>query len=526
MIDKPLQQIGSQLQAKKPHMPHFLTEIHVQGIRGIQDLRVPFDYPVSVIAGGNASGKSTVLFVAACAYRVPGTGVKDFVPSTLFKDYRPGTSEREDSRGETTLDFNYVTPEGQRAMRWRRSKGWNRSYFGRKGVEQPQRPVYLRTLSNLGNPSEVRGVPSMSRADSPPRVRPMTAAQIAFAQQMLPFNYGEVVNLSSGHKNLLFATQQSGTAYSELHMSAGERALLRLSQEILQLEDGLVLIDEVEAGLHPRVQRLLMLHLQQLALRRNLQIIVTSHSQVVLDSVPANGRIFLDRDAAGRVTTFPPWRDIIQNALYGQSNATLKLLCEDEAAESCLRGVLDYLNPRLGIKGESIHIGRDTGAREFPAHARAFSKFGQLANFVFVLDGDQQNSGIDEKIRGAADGRDVPILFLPGESGPEAWVWERLRPGHDNSELLLTEVAQVLGTGADDVVEEMRKLDAVYESASDSPAEIAKAKLQALAERGHRNSADICRVVARTGSGNAQGDLQILVDNLQDTIERWRADMP
>ena len=57
-------------------------------------------------------------------------------------------------------------------------------------------------------------------------------------------------------------------------MAAGERAILRLSQEITQLNGALVLIDEVETGLHPWVQQLLMLHLQQLALRNDLQIIV------------------------------------------------------------------------------------------------------------------------------------------------------------------------------------------------------------------------------------------------------------
>ena len=77
------------MQGKKPHLPHFLAGVRLKGIRGIDDLRVVFDYPVSVIAGGNATGKSTVLFAAACAYKVPGAGVKDFVPSTLFPYYRP-----------------------------------------------------------------------------------------------------------------------------------------------------------------------------------------------------------------------------------------------------------------------------------------------------------------------------------------------------------------------------------------------------------------------------------------------------
>ena len=278
------------------------------GIRGLDNLRVLFDYPVSVIAGGNATGKSTVLFAAACAYKVPGAGIKDFVPSTLFPYYNPKLGARQDVLKRITLEFNYQTPDGMHAMRWRcYHKRWNRSFFGRQNASQPERPVYLRTLSNLSNPSEVRGVLSMSRLKSEPEETPLTPSQIEFVHQMLPFRYSEVVDLSSGNKNLLFAAQEGGAAYSELHMAAGERALLRLSKEVAQLDGALVLIDEVEAGLHPWVQQLLMLHLQQLALRNDLQIIVTSHSPVILDAVPANGRIFLDRDEeSGKIIVRPP----------------------------------------------------------------------------------------------------------------------------------------------------------------------------------------------------------------------------
>ena len=121
MIERRFAKLWEQLQGKKPHLPHFLTEVSIDGIRGVEDLRVGFDYPVSVIAGGNASGKSTVLFAAACAYRVPGAGVRDFVPSTLFPDYRPSVGHRQDGRPRTTIEFQYATPEGRRAMRWRRS---------------------------------------------------------------------------------------------------------------------------------------------------------------------------------------------------------------------------------------------------------------------------------------------------------------------------------------------------------------------------------------------------------------------
>lgn len=506
------------MQGKKPHLPHFLSEIRLDGIRGFKNLRVVFDYPVSVIAGGNTTGKSTVLFAAACAYKVPGAGVRDYVPSTLFPDYRPKFGERTDMREEVTIEFNYLTRNGPLSMRWRRGKGWNRSFLGRKNASQPERQLYLRTLSNLSNPSEVRSVLNMSRLKSEPEETPLTAAQIEFAHQMLPFRYSEVVDLSDGKKHLLFASQEGGAAYSELHMAAGERAILRLSQEITQLNGALVLIDEVEAGLHPRVQQLLMLHLQQLALRNDLQIIVTSHSPVVLDSVPLNGRIFLDRDeSSGEVVVRPAYRDLIQNALYGRSNEALKLLCEDEIAEGILEGVFDYLLPQERIRWETVQIGRDTGADEFPMHARSLAKFGQLQDTVFILDGDQRGSEIEGKIQQAVNrSNNISILFLPGNATPESWVWDRLK------DIRFGVVDEQLGIDHQGLSAVMRRLDAIYDAASDTPSEIAKNKFRSLSEELRRDAADLCRIVARLEADKRDSDIQPLVNDLRGILRQWR----
>ena len=515
LIERRLQELWSQLQGKKPHLPHFLAEIRLQGIRGIHNLKATFDYPVSVVAGGNASGKSTVLFAAACAYRVPGAGVKDFVPSTLFPDYRPKSGRREDHRGEVVLNFEYATPEGHHSMRWRRrAKGWNRSFGGRKNASQPERPVYLRTLSNLSNPSEVRGVLSMSRSAQVPKETALTASQVELAHQMLPFRYSEVVKLSSGSKALLFAAQDGGGAYSELHMSAGERAILRLSQDIAQCKGALILIDELEAGLHPWVQQLLMAQLQQLALRNDLQVIVTTHSPVVLDSVPRNGRIFLERDKTGAVAVRPAYRDIIQNALYGRSGDALNLLCEDKAAEGMVQGVLDVLLPDLEMRTESVHIGRDTGADEFSSHAVAFRKFGQIRSFVFILDGDKRGSRAEEKLseHAASDS----VFFLPGRL-PEAWVWKALQQ-------FSAEEAKVLGLSKEELAAKLSQLDALYDSASDSSARIAKTKLRQLGNDLGRTEPELARVVGRLEAGKPS-DIQPLVENLKSALLRWR-DLP
>ena len=521
MIERRLEELWGNLQGKKPHLPHFLSEIRLDGIRGLNNLRVVFDYPVSVIAGGNATGKSTVLFAAACAYRTPARTeqrVSSLRPSTLFPNLRPEDGRRGDEWQEATIDFDYLTPEGGSSMQWRRSeRNWSRNYFGRKSISQPERQVHLRTLNSLNTPSRLNTsivLHSRSRRFELEET-PLTASQIEFAHQMLPFKYSEVVNFSRGSSNFLFAAQESGATYSELHMAAGERVILRLSQEITQLNGALVLIDEVEAGLHPWVQQLLMVHLQELALRNDLQIIVTSHSPVILDAVPFNGKIFLDRDElSGEVVVREPYRDLIQNALYGRSNDVLKLLCEDEIAEGILEGVYDFLLPKEGISKESVRIGRDTGVSQFPMHAETLRKFGQIHDTVFILDGDQRNGEIKNKIQHAAKSP-VEVLFLPGSGSPENWVWEKLRYIPDPE-------ASQLGINRAGLSNLINRLDALYDSASDSPSEIAKSKFRSLSDSLHRGTSEICRIIARLEADRTESDIQPLVNELQRILLQWR----
>ena len=521
MLERRLEGLWRNLQGKKPHLPHFLSEIRLDGIRGLNNLRVVFDYPVSVIAGGNATGKSTVLFAAACAYKAldrTKSRVRSFSPSSLFPDLRPEDGRRGDGWQEATIDFDYQTPEGSRSMQWRRSeKNWSRNYFRRKSTSQPERQIHLRTLNSLNSPSRLNTSITWSSRSSRFELEEtlLTASQIEFAHQMLPFKYSEVVNFSRGSSNLLFAAQEGGAAYSEFHMAAGERVILRLSQEITQLNGALVLIDEVEAGLHPWVQQLLMVHLQELALRNDLQIIVTSHSPVILDAVPFNGKIFLDRDElSGEVVVCEPYRDLIQNALYGRSNDVLKLLCEDEIAEGILEGVYDFLLPKEGISKESVRIGRDTGASQFPMHAETLRKFGQIHDTVFILDGDQRNGEIKDKIQNSAKSP-VEVLFLPGGGAPENWVWEKLRhiPDPDVSQL---------GINRAGLSNLMNRLDALYDSASDSPSEIAKSKFRSLSDSLHRRTSDICRIVARLEADQTESDIQPFVEELQRILLQWR----
>lgn len=515
MLEQELKRIWEQLRAEKSSRDTFLEEVHIRGFRGISDLRVPFSYPVTVIAGANACGKSTVLFSLACGY-------KKYTPATLFPNFRSEHSNLGDISDRIELSYSYLHEGKRLRMLLKRDQGktskdsprWRKSFLGEKEKKQPERFIYLRTLANLTNPSEVRNILQVGRSklDS----EEIDAALLALAHRILPFRYNVLQILTSKNgKDILFARREEEQycAYSEFHMSAGERAILRLSKDISLLENALILIDEIEAGLHPYTQQQLMLELQRLSLRKKLQIIVTTHSLAVLNSVPAEGRIILER-TENNVVRCPNYRDIIQKAFYGKSNDKLSILCEDSVSEGLIRGIFDNLNTELDLQHRDIDISRDTGKDEFPLHAKALAQFRLIDNFIFVLDGDARDTEI--KIREAVkpSGQIPTILFLPTNQAPELWIWDIIGKYSDEySELFKIK----------DLGREIRRSDQLFESATDKPGNIAKNKFFNFCDGFlKRDMTEVCRIVGRKESKEMRGDMCELVNSLRETVNRWR----
>ena len=516
LIDSQLRKIWDALRAEGAQRRDFLSAISIKHLRGIQDLQVQFRYPVCVLAGPNGCGKSTVLFACACAYRDPARGPRDFAPSNLFPNFaHRQQGQLADVVERTELEFAYIYGGENYTMAWKRGKSWNRSFMGRKGGEQPQRALYLRTLANLTNPSEVRGLLQLAR--KPFQTEELTADLLIFAHRILPRRYRNLSVISVQTRDLLFAEVEGDarTSYSEFHMSSGERAILRISKDISRLKGAFVLIDEVEAGLHPYTQQQAMLELQRIALRQQLQIVVASHSPVVLDSVPPEARIFLDRDAGtAEVRVAPAYRDIFQKALYGQSRDQLSILCEDAIAEAIIRGVLDVLNADMGLRHDDFVVGRNTGRDEFPSHIHTLGKFGKLKDFLMVLDGDSRD--LETKIKGVAEnyGHNAPPLFLPGDGPPEQWSWQVL---HQQT----PEYANALGLSVPDLKRRMREIEQLFEGAIQQQ-DMAKSAFWTFADELNRTAEEVARIVGRTEAEANRGDMARFRVELQEQINAWR----
>ena len=513
LIDRQLKQVWEALRAQVNQRANSLMEVRIRNLRGIDELRVPLNYPVSVLAGPNASGKSTVLFACACAYRVPGRDPRDFAPSSLFPNFTGGGTNLQDAPGETEVEFHYLDGGDRTAMIWRRGKAgkWNRSFMGRKGGRQPERQLYMRTLANLTSPSEVRSLLQLVRKEL--QTEQVTEDLLIFAHRVLPRRYRSLSRITTQTRDLLFAELEGSheAKYSEFHMSSGERAILRISKDISSLHDALILIDEVEAGLHPYTQQQAMLEFQRIALRNNLQIVVASHSPVVLKSVPTEAQLFLERDeATGQVSRVQPHRDILQKALYGQSQEQLSILCEDDVAE----GFLDVLNIKLSLRHDDFVIGKDTGKDEFQGHIRTLGKFKILDDFVLVLDGDARKNEASLKSAAAEFGSAIQPLFLPGEGPPESWIWKIL-------ETRFEAYTDLLGIASTDLDQRMRIIMQLVVGRVQQQ-NLYKVALEELSYELDRTTVDIARIVGRSEAQRGNIDVAPFLAQLEEQISTWR----
>ena len=466
LIAKQFEEVWNALRAESAQASDSLENVRIRNLRGIRELEVRFRYPVSVVAGANGCGKSTLLVACACAYGAPLGRGPGLGPADLFPDFAGGRDRLTDAATEAELEF-WGTAEGDRFLTtWRRQGGrWERSHSAGSEVPDAERHVYLRTQDLLF--AELKGDPPAK--------------------------------------------------YSEFHMSSGERSILRISKDLSLLDRALVLIDEIEAGLHPHAQQLLMLELQRLALRRKLQIVVATHSPVVLASVPPEGRIVLERDErTGEVAVGPPYRDIFQKALYGQSRDQLSILCEDAVAEGVIRGILDVLSIRMDLRNDDFVIGRNTGRDEFPGHVRTLGKFDKLWDFVIVLDGDSRDKA--SPIAQAAQEFSHPLkpLFLPGDGPPEAWIWRRFERAPDD-------YAPLLGMTASVMRARHREIEQLFEGRVRNRADSAKGALEAFCNALERMVPDVARLVGRREAERGGGDgMAAFVGQLKEQIEAWR----
>jgi putative AbiEii toxin of type IV toxin-antitoxin system len=203
---------------------------------------------------------------------------------------------------------------------------------------------------------------------------------------------------------------QAGQEYSGFHQGGGETTIAELLKADFS-QYSLVLIDEIESSLHPRVQRRLIRDLATKCRERELQVILTTHSPYVLDELPSEARAYIMVTHSGsREIVYGVSPEFAMTKMDEVPQHECDLYVEDQRAATMLMEILAYHHADLVLRCRPIicgpssvgqALGQMVAGKRFPGPSCVF------------LDGDQ----------GQAPG----CLNLPGEDAPERVVFSKLR---------------------------------------------------------------------------------------------------
>lgn len=325
-----IEQIRKQFKARQ--WPKWLESVQVSGLRGWTGQRVEYSFPVTAIVGENGAGKSLLLRASACAYEPLKDGA-GFYPSDFFPDTRWDVSK------DVTLEFSIRQGNGPESVRlWKRSERW--SYPKRR----PQRQVFFLDIARILPLDATIGYAKIARKNA---AETSATELTSETRNRLSYILGRDYTGARFATTDLDATRRvglltaRGTEYSQFHQGAGEDAMLDLLAQVEEIPNtSLLIIDEVEASLHPRAQRRLVRELLRQSRLKRLQVIVSTHSPYILEELPEEARILLLPSATGPSVVYGPSAEFALSRLDEDVHPDLYAFVEDREAGVMLREIL------------------------------------------------------------------------------------------------------------------------------------------------------------------------------------------
>ena len=408
------------------------------GLRCLNNFSIEFRYPIVAISGENGTGKSTILACAACAYH----GNNNFIPSGVepnrpyytFGDFFIFSSLDPAPKNPQVIWHYSGDGYPSEHIAIRKSK-W--SNYDRR----PIRPVQFVGISR-SLPARERMVLRFHFAKSRTlRGRKYSDDEREKIGRILGQRYSTAARAVSGSYSLHIA--QSKISYSGFNMGAGEDSVFELVEIMYSLPDGaLLVIEEIETGLHPSAQVRLMDEMHELAFSKHFQVILTTHSFDILKCVPDQGSIFLKRLSTGITPIYEVSPTYAFSLMSITSIPELTIYVEDKVAQNLVNNCLPFpLRSRCRI----LEVG---GIEALSGQIGAVRRDPNLGKALGIYDGDTSK----DKFIGAFKRhlqRDLSpedskwlsehTTSLPGNCAPESWI-----QSHLNNPQFIKNVAQLM----------------------------------------------------------------------------------
>jgi len=380
----------------------YLLKVNLANVRALKEQVVTFDFPVTALIGPNGGGKTTILGAAATAY----ASVK---PRQFFAK----SGKFDESMTDWKIEYELIDRNINRTDTVRRTAAFHKSKWSRDAVERVAVVLGVSRTVPANERRELQKCASGTFKVDADKVGAIEQPVADAVQKILGksiTDYSHIKIDTAGRVSLLTGATSEGTKYSEFHFGAGESSIIRMVMEIEAApENSLVLIEEIENGLHPVATVRLVEYLIEAADRKAVQAIFTTHSNDALLPLPPEAiwASINGKTVQGKL-------DISSlRAITGQIDASLAIFCEDEFAAAWIRSML-RASANLELDEIEVHAMAGDGTAVTINRHHNNNPTIRFPS-VCVIDGDSRQTTNDME----------RVYRLPGEC-PEAYIFDRV----------------------------------------------------------------------------------------------------
>lgn len=407
----------------------YLRKIRLSRVRAFRGQAVDFDFPVTALIGTNGGGKSTILGAAAIAH-------KSVRPALFF----PKSSLGDESMSGWSIGYDIVDKKKspnqvvQRSARFKRSK-WARDDL----LDRPVLYFGIQRTVPAGERKEFKKFATFNYKFQGKRAELNSTVQDQVAR-ILGKDVSKFQQAEISSSTRLYIGGDGNISYSEFHFGAGESSVIRMVAEIEAAPpNALVLIEEIENGLHPVAVRRMVEYLIDVADRRSIQSAYTTHSEDALAPLPSEAiwSSIDGRTRQGRVSIEA------LRAITGRIDERLAIFVEDAYAKEWVEGIIRNSAPEHMDEIGVYAVSGDAQAHSIHMSHRKNPAMKDRLRSICILDGNSVKS----------EDRDGGVIKLPGDI-PEAEVFNYVRNHIDKLSMKLA-VALHLSPEKDSRVKEV-----------------------------------------------------------------------